>query len=472
MADNEEFNKTVILAATEMEQHFNIKKLPATQDNYRLHLTCVRNLFDSLTRASLIKPDPYKGDKKITKIICPETSQFNENERPIVLGERLSNYESMLDFVCNYMRFAVDQLNMEKIKKLNELNKTFDWKALTPNSLKSNTKALGFCMSQLKKTSPGIALGLLKDCVTKSANAIAEIDATLKELAQFQRERYKIEVRKAVVENEKFNKASMTDATAFQNEIKRLFSSCMGKRPFVQELIQEIILEETAPNKAELQKALLAKLKTQNERSEKKEPTVDTHEILVEAIRVLASTCEQYSVIYEKITNNASLLQSEHNSFKDKIKKLFRQLFNLKEPIVEYTLTIVDKRTNAKRTERINFNAFTANFVKRIRLYANCASTAQGGYQKLKTQGDKDLLDFLTKQLSENSLLFSNLTALDEYFKSNVSPANKSKVKGISMELMTIKNLIVKSTRERSEYLGYVEEQEQMKHLENLEPKN
>ncbi len=119
MAEEQKDFKTLLYEATDLKaKWFDTEILPKVQENYRIHLTCVRNLFDALVRRSLITPDPYKNDNKVTDIVCPDTSEFGDNERSIVLGLRLSNYESVIDYICNYMRFTVEQITMEKIKKL------------------------------------------------------------------------------------------------------------------------------------------------------------------------------------------------------------------------------------------------------------------------------------------------------------------------------------------------------------------
>ena len=159
-ADNENFNQKIILAVLEREQQFNSIELPKAQENYRLHLSCIRNIIDALVKRSLIVPDPYKTENKIADINVVDTTPFADNERQKVLGIRLSDYESMLDYICNYMRFSVDQLTMERIRKLVEYNNTFTWNSLTQNSTKSNTRALATLLNELKANSPQMALSL------------------------------------------------------------------------------------------------------------------------------------------------------------------------------------------------------------------------------------------------------------------------------------------------------------------------
>ena len=59
-ASNQDFNATVIAAVEEKQEWFDSTVLPKMQENYRLHLTCVNNIIDTLTRKSLIVPDPYQ----------------------------------------------------------------------------------------------------------------------------------------------------------------------------------------------------------------------------------------------------------------------------------------------------------------------------------------------------------------------------------------------------------------------------
>ena len=57
------------------------------------------------------------------------------------------------------------------------------------------------------------------------------------------------------------------------------------------------------------------------------------------------------------------------------------------------------------------------------------------------------------------------LAALDDFFKQTAAPENKSKIKGIKMEITSIKNCLVKANQVRAEYEAYVEEAAQMRTL-------
>lgn len=71
----------------------------------------------------------------------------------------------------------------------------------------------------------------------------------------------------------------------------------------------------------------------------------------------------------------------------------------------------------------------------------------------------------MNKSISENQEILTLLSAADEFFKQNAESHDRNKIKGLKIDLISIKNIIVKAVQKRSEYVGYIEEQEQMKKL-------
>ena len=182
------------------------------------------------------------------------------------------------------------------------------------------------------------------------------------------------------------------------------------------------------------------------------------------AIRFLGSLAEQYNVVQQKIVVNHDILQSESNGFKDKLMKFIRRMFGLEEPPVEYQVTVTE-RGGEQRKEIINYSKFMENLAKRITYYGTLTEKNSPNYQKMNSQADDFVFNWVNKQMTENGRLQVLLGALDEYFKQNTSGANRAKIKGIKMELTTLKNVLVKVNQLRSEYASYVEEAEQMKKL-------
>ena len=466
MENGNNFTETLVQALDEKAQWYDMEELPRILENYRLLHTCIKVVFDFLVKKALITPDPYKLDKKISDIKVPDSNQFVENERSVVMGQRFSDYESTLDFLCNYYKFSVSQLSITNIKKLVDLNNSITWNAFSSNSNKINTRVLATMVFSARQSSDTLTTSMLNDNLSKASQALNEINASLKEYNEFQKEWYKGQIRKNVLLSPGFdaNKA-YSDPAAELQQIKKNFAAGMGKIPFYNELIDEIVQEDQGAQKDELQKKVLAKLNVAKESDKKIEKKIDTKALIMAALQVLGSTPSQIAVIAQKIQDNHDLLESEHNSFMDKFKRALRKAFGIAEKPLFYNLIIVDQTTGAKRTERINYQSFMTDLATKAHRYASVSQTNSPGYKKIISMPEEKISEFVSSQITDCNRLIVHLNALDDFFKSSASPVNKPKVKGLKIDITTLKNSIVKANQQRVEYTSYIEEEAQMKRL-------
>ncbi|WP_296325745.1 hypothetical protein [Treponema sp. UBA3813] len=466
MENGNNFTETLLQALDEKAQWYDNTELPQILDNYRLLHTCVKVIFDFLVKKALITPDPYKLDKKISDIKAPDSGQFVENERSVIIGQRFSDYESTLDFLCNYYKFSVSQLSIGNIKKLIDLNNSITWNSFSANSNKINTRVLATMIFSARQNSDALTASMLNDNLSKASHALTDINSALKEYTDFQKEWYKGQIRKNVIMSPSFdaNKA-LSDHASEMQQIKKNFAAGMGKIPFYNELIEEIIQEDQGEKKADLQQKLLAKLNIKKEESKKAEKRIDTKALIMGALQVLGATPPQLGGIAQKIQDNHDILESEHNTFMDKLKRALRKAFGLEEKPLYYTITITDQTTGAKRTERINYQTFITDLATKARRFASVAQTNSPGYKKIASMPEEKIAEFVAAQIMDCNKLMVLLGALDDFFKTTASPMNKSKIKGLKIDITTLKNSVVKANQLRVEYTSYIEEEEQMKKL-------
>lgn len=465
MADME-FSKKVVLAIDDRTIHYNTVILPQLLEKYRLIHTCVKNVIEVLIQKSIIKPDPYKLEKKISGVEIIPNEPYLDTERSLVIGTRLSDYEAILDFVCTYYKFSIENTGFSTIKKFVEFNNTFNWHSFTSSNNSPNTKGFAMLFAEAKQGAPAMTANMMNDNIVKCDNTTKEINLILKDLNDFQKEVYKAYIRKDIFDHPKFNAEKANESMESEiAEIKRLFPAVMNKTPFYPALVEEIAREDMSPDKARIQEALLKKLQIENQKKEKKEKTIDTKEILMGAVHSLTGLAPQLSTVLEKIKENHALLESEHQSFFDKLVHNLRKAFNISEPPVIYQINITDSTTGTVRRERIEIQAFMAEIEKKINFYNSFSLKHLPGWQKIDKNPVEKILEFLNKQLSEAQRLIVQIGALDTYFKDSAREENKKMVKGMKMELTTMKNTIVNTNQHRADYISYVEEQAQMKKL-------
>ena len=154
-----------------------------------------------------------------------------------------------------------------------------------------------------------------------------------------------------------------------------------------------------------------------------------------------------------------------HNSLFDKIKKAFRKAFNLAEKPLFYTIVLTDAHSGTKRNERLNYQVFVGDLSTKARRYVVLGQPKSAGYAKVLALPENKLLEFISAQITDCNKMLVMLNALDEFFKAAVNPANKVKIKGLKIDITTLKNTVLKANQHRAEYLSYVEEMEQMRKL-------
>ena len=466
MDENLEFKEQLKNAVQEKTEWFNQVQLSKMLENYHLLNTCVRNIYDALVKKALITPDPYKGERKISEISSPEATPYIENERSVIIGARFSEYESMLDFICTYVKFSVDYLTIPRIKQLNDFNNVFQWTNMTSNNAKVNTRGLAMLIQEAKSNASQLQLSLFADSVAKSSSAVNEITAILKELSDFQREVYKLQIRLNFYNHPHFDKEkAFASPSSLITEIKKIFPQVMGKTPFYSELLNEIAEEDLGANKTEKQQAVLARLQIKKTVVKEKTTKVNTKEMILDTLYTLTGLTDVYAAVFDKLNNNINIFEGTKNNLAAKIKRLFRKMFNLPEPELIYTFIITDPKKGTKSNRSVDVRIFNGNILRKSKFYAALSNKSGPEFHKVKTFDENSILEFTNKNIMENQEILTLLDAADEYFKVNVPSNERSKIKGLKMDLITIKNVVVKTVQKRGEYCSYIEEQEQMRKL-------
>ena len=293
---------------------------------------------------------------------------------------------------------------------------------------------------------------MINDSIAKSAQSVSEIEAMLKSLSDFYRETYKLRIRMDIQQHPSYNK--MVDTPAEETaEIKKLFPSIMGKEPYYGDLISEVIDEDLASNKAQLQAAVLKRLE------------VNTRFLLLDSVHSLVTLGAVYNEIVQKLTANVKILEEGHNSIFDKLKRAFRKAFNLKEPALIYNFVIVDLKKETKTQRPIDINVFISNLARKSGFYSVLENRSSGEYRKISEAAEANIFAFVNKQISENNETLILLNAADNYFKAHAPAKTRNSIKGLKIDLIAVKNALVKANSRRAEYTSYIEETEQLRKI-------
>lgn len=465
--EEEKFSEELQKALSAKQEWYNTECLQELLSQYRLLHTCVKNLYENFVKKSLIVPDPYRLDKKISSIVVPETTPFAESDIANVFGERFSNYETMLDYICTYFRFSTENFTLPNVKKLIDFNKVFEWDDLSMNNAKMNTRALALTVSKAKNGVPNVVQSMINDSVAKCAQTVKIIAKMLNELAIFQRELYKGGLRKDLFEHPDFNKSKAAESPEGElAEIKRLYTKVTGKKTLYNDLVNEVIEEDHGPDKEKKQAAVLEHLAIKNvaKAETKKKAGPDAKEMLMQTVLAIGACAPTLIQLHAKLSENFDVLYTRKATFWNKLMAIVRRALNLRDKERICQLPVKDAKTGAERIQKLNVAEFMADLTKKERIY-NGIGTKANEYQRIESANEDAVLTFVNKQISELQSDFVIINSLDAYFKKEVANEFKARVKGMQIELSALRNSIINANKKRSEYASFKEEAEQMKKL-------
>jgi hypothetical protein len=302
-----------------------------------------------------------------------------------------------------------------------------------------------------------IALSVIGGSLTNLSKSTAAVMGILKELTNYYRESYKLEVRTAI-------SGDMSAAEATAANIRKKFAAALPGKPFYQELIDEIIKEDYSPEGPALQQRILDSLKVADNKPKAAKAKVSFKVILFEGLQVIGSTCTTLNEISGKLDENEALLSNQKKTFWEKVRRLLQQMMNKEPEEIVYEVEFMDSTKGVPVKEKVHFHHFRSEMNRKNRILAGLSvhGTAQ---TKLDSMSEEQLTVFLEKNIREVQSLHRTLAALDEFFKAEVSREDRDKVKGIKPELAAIKNAIVRANQLRHEYGAQKEEEEQMRRL-------
>ncbi|WP_304223414.1 hypothetical protein [Gracilinema caldarium] len=466
MKDALQFQNDLAEALEKRKLWMDRNLLPQLKNEFNLFKAAFGSLYQLLLRKGLVQEDPYKNDIKIGELEIPSEAPFTESERMEQMSIRLSNFDSQLDFLITFYQFSVDFLTLERIKRVAGLVKYFNWLQFTVNSQHINTRALAEIVNMAKGGNDQLGTGLIVDSLQRLEASTKTIVKILKDITDFHRQNYKLEARLRF-----FDALELDRNTVFMKKdetlqlVKRKFAESMSDRPFYPELFEELLKENYSAEGEGLKNDLIKRLSIPEETQTKKTAVVSFRPVLVDALKGLGNLSYILTDTINKLDDNKLLLDSEQNGFWQKVRQIILKMLNKDLEEVFYDIEYLDPVLGTTKSEKLNFGEFRLELDKKSRYFASLSSRSSSVMTKMENASEEQLLSILSKNIEELQRFHRVLSALDEFFKTEISKENREKVRGIKPEISAIKNAIVKANQKRHEYIAQKEEQEQLKKL-------
>jgi hypothetical protein len=448
-------------------QRLESSDIPQLKEDFRLLHSTFGGLFTVLQRKGLVQEDPYKNDQRISEIEPPSDDSFLESEKDQMMSVRLSQFDSMLDFLNNYVQFRVDTLDLKQIRNLVKLTSYIKWDQLSESSNSPTTRTLAEHVSKLRGDADPLSTSLVKDSVEQLARRSKSIMKGLKLLADYHKERFKLALRRDAypqvpIEGEQALKAP--DETI--RKLKKAFASAHSGEPFFPDLAREALEEDFGPNGEERRRQVLKRLRPEEEQAQKQSTRDPFKPMLLDAVRVLAGASRSLQSAQQKINDNLHVLDSRKLPFGERIRRFFERVASRDKPRPHmFELEYFDDATSASQTEQISADEFAAQLGKKSRVYGGVLNKVSQTARKLQAASEEQLFEFLNKQMEELAVVQRRLQSLETALRAEFPREQRSQLRSLQAEVDGLKDVLSRTGKKRREYVARKDEHEQMKKL-------
>jgi hypothetical protein len=311
-------------------------------------------------------------------------------------------------------------------------------------------------VTQTKLSADQLSISIISESVSNLQKATTTILPLLKEVSDFNRESYKQEIRTRITQG-------LSAAEATLPQIKKKFTAAMPGKPFYPDLAEEVIKEDFSKEGPALREKVLKQLEVPDDKPKIVKVPVSFKTALIEGLQAIGSTGATLNEIAVKIDENEILLESRETGFWDKVRRIVQQMMNKEPEPVIYELEYMDPAKGVLVKEKINFQNFRTDMDRKTRTLMGIGSRA--ALVKFNSMEEPQLMGHLERCIRDVQSVHKTLSALDDFFKTEVNKEDREKVKGIKPELATMKNAIIRANQKRHEYSAQKEEAEQLKRL-------
>ncbi len=467
MSESDGFQARLEAAVEAKRVFLDDKALPRLKESFRAFQSLFENLYNILLRKALIQEDPYRYEQKISEIEVPPRGNIPELEKGERLGRRLGAFHAQLEFLNSYYQFSTDFLDLQRIRRITGLVQYIDWMNLSETSPEATTAVLAETLGKIRPGSDNISTGIISSSLAQMHSLSRTILAGLKEVIGFQRQSYKLMLRRELFSSvrDTLGKLYAAGAEKAYEKVRSIFATTMRGKPFYRDLVNELLEEEFSKEAPKLQQQCLADLKIIEKKPGEVRKKSDYRVILMEAIRLILPAGGHLQDALRKVVTNQEILEKGRQGLGEKLRSWLQKTFQNRERSWMVEIRYFDARTSTTQSEVIEFHKFVESVRRKSSLFGALNQPDSTSFARLSESSEQQIDTFLRKNIGELQLIYRRLQGLNDYLRQEAPAEQKGRLKGIKIELSGLKNCVVRANRRRYEYVALKEEELRLQQL-------
>jgi hypothetical protein len=439
-------------ALEKRRQWLESTQIPKLKDALSAYEAIFEGAVAMLIRKGLLREDPYNYEQTFTDITLPKDEILPDFENSDEVSYRLAAYRRQLRFVSTEYPLDLESLGLARLKKISALISYINWLEFGESSKSPTTRAFARAFMRVRMSQDTMASQILKDADIQIVRTTHAVRALLADLISYYRESWKARVRRIALPPTATAEGHMKKEEVLKL-IRRGFAQKISGTPWYPSLADELAEDELALDSAERKQKILSSLAVAE--PEKIQPVAvqDGRAVLMEALRLLSRPHEELATAVAVLEENERILLESRGASGGWLKRIFGGGSGAPADGHTYKVEYAEPGVPAPRTEVIDFAGFSAEVSKKASLLAALSSGSGPALRRLASTSEEQLASFVEKQLNDLLIIHRRLGCLNTMFQARLAQEKKS-TRGIKIELLTIKNSIVKANQRRHEYVG------------------
>lgn len=466
MAVPETFESELRAALDARREYIIETTIPKLKSLFREMRSSFEAIHNVLKKKGNLKEDPYKYEERLNELDTPPDTPFLDNERDTVLSTRMAQYQTRLEYITDYYDFTYEHLDLRKLKELVKFVKYIKWRNLSETATQPTTRVLAEQVMKIKRGSDPLSANIMSDAQEQMNRIAGGMEAALKEITNLAREEYKLQLREVIFAD---GAAPIDPAPAAidaaANKVKALLPKRLPGVPFARELVLEIFTENSEDGGAAARQALLDSLRIPKQAAPAKKAGPDLRAILIDAVRTVAQSSRPLEEVVRKLNDNSIVMESRKLTFGEMLRRIFERMRGNDSEEHVYPIEYMDDATNTRSHEDLSFESFIHALSKRSKRYAGLMSRTGSAAAKLEALDEERLLRFVMSDIQELTQILKQVEALDTYFRAEVSREQRQQLRGVNVELTTMREHLTRGRKRAHEYVAKMEEIEQLRKL-------
>ena len=448
--------------------HLESSTLPGMRENLRLFLTSFEEPYNILLKKGLIREDQYRHEEKQSEITIPPREPIAPANLHEQMGIRLSRLHGQLDFVIGYYELSLSFLTLQRLRRLADLVRYIDFSDLGPESQNVNSAALGQLTDRVLKGSDPVASGIVRDGLRRLVDVSRRLLRGIADVVLYQRERYKLELRSAVIPAAKLDaSAAASDPEGALDAVRSAARSVSF--PVYKELVAELLAEDYPVDPADggrLRSKVLERLKVAEPKKVAAKPAGPApREFLIEALRALVGTEGALRAALKTVRDNEALVARAPMTLAERMRRFLARAARGKADGTRYEIEYQDEARGISKLELVVWSEFLDEAAAALKSLQALAVRDGPADRKIRTSSDDQLFETVNALGLRLALLSRRLAGLGTLFRSQVAPAYRSQFHSVHGDLVIVRNAVARANRRKHDYVARKEEAEQFRKL-------